>query len=171
MREFDARHPTDEEPPFDPLPDSRGRRKVVATVLAVLSAVAIIGIALLRSTSGPGAEPMAPSSIVAAGVGLSGHAPVRHPIPPEPRGVRAMLRLSQPSWVRAIGDGEVLVSRTLQPGAPLVYRASHHLRLVLGNAGGVDLRLNGERITTGTYGQVARFDFRWRKGRLLVKTG
>lgn len=171
VREFDARHPTYEEPPFEPLPDPRGRRKVVATVLAVLSAAALIGIAFLSHASGPRAEPISPASVSAAGVGHSGHAPVRRPVPPEPRGMRAVLWLSQPSWVQAVADGKVLASTTLQPGTPVVYRARHLLRLVLGNAGGVDLRVNGEPVATGNYGEVVRLDFRWRKGRLLAKTG
>jgi hypothetical protein len=41
------------------------------------------------------------------------------------------------------------------------------VELVLGNAGGVDLRINGKRIHTGGSGQVITLSFEWRNGRVV----
>jgi len=80
-----------------------------------------------------------------------------------------VLRLSQPCWVQAIGDGRLLTSATLQPGRPVLYLAHRVLVLVLGSAGAVDLRVNGRSVATGSLGQVMRLEFRWRRGRLVSK--
>jgi hypothetical protein len=49
VSEFDTRHPVHEEQAFEPLPDPRPRRKIVATVLAVVSALTLVGIALANT--------------------------------------------------------------------------------------------------------------------------
>lgn len=170
LREFDARHPVVEEPPFEPLPDGRGRRKVVAAVMAVLSATALVVIAFLPPASRPPAEPAFPVS-VSADAHDSGHVLLQGPVGREPRGVRAVLRLSEPSWVLAMADGETLVATTLQPGEPVVYRARRLLELTLGNAGGVRLRVGGEPVETGGRGDVVRIDFRWKEGVVLTERG
>jgi len=169
VNEFDERHPVQEEPPSEPRPDPRPRRRIIAIALAVVSAVLLVGIALLSLGSGPKAEqtPTASAGVLA---GISGHALATRPtVPPNLPGVRAVLRLTEPCWVRAVGDGSLLASATLQPGGPVVYRARHLLRLVLGNAGAADLRVNGRPIATGNLGQVMRFEFRWRHDRLSSK--
>jgi transcriptional regulator with XRE-family HTH domain len=169
VNEFDERHPVREEPAFEPLPDPRPRRRIIAIALAVVSVVSLAGIALLPLGSGPKAEP---TPIASAGVpeGIPGHAlATRHPAGPTLRGVRAVLRLSEPCWIRAVADGRALARATLQPGGPVVYRAGHLLTLVLGNAGAADLRVNGRPIATGDLGQVMRFEFRWRHDRLFSK--
>jgi len=171
LREFDARHPTVEEPPLEPLPDTRGRRKVVAGVLALLSAAALTLMALLPPASRPSTKPTFPAGVAPVRVNDSGHVPLLGPAEPEPRGVRVVLRLSQPCWVEAISDGEVVASMTLQPGQPVVYRARDLLQLTLGSAGSVRLRVNGEPVATGSPGEVVSFDFRWQKGRVLTVRG
>ena len=170
LRDFDALHPVVEEPIFEPLPDPRGRRRVLAGVLAVLSAVALTIIALHQVSSRPGAEPASPAGVAPVTVHDSGRVPLT-PIAREPRGVRVVLRLSQPSWVEAVSDGEVVAAATLQPGEVVAYRAGRLLQLTLGNAGGVRLWVNGERVATGSPGEVVTLDVRLRDGTVTTARG
>jgi len=163
LRDLDALHPVIEEPTLEPLPDTRGRRKLVALVLAVLSVATLTYIALRPSGSPPRAMSPRPHDDAPVTVEDPGGVPPQGGATPEPSGVRATLRLSQPSWVEAVSDGEVVAAATLQPGKPVVYRARKSLQLTLGNAGGVRLRVNGDRVVTGTLGEVVRLGFRWRE--------
>ncbi len=56
LNEFDERHPVQEELPFEPLPDPRPRRRIIAIALVVVSAASLVAIALLPLASGPTAE-------------------------------------------------------------------------------------------------------------------
>jgi len=50
----------------------------------------------------------------------------------------------------------------------VTFRAKRHLELVLGNAGGVTLRVNGKLMPTGRPGQVVHLVFTWSHGRILT---
>jgi hypothetical protein len=63
-----------------------------------------------------------------------------------------------------VSDGEVVAAATLPPGTSVTYRAHRSLELILGNAGGVRLLVDGERVPTGTSGEVVHLTFRWRDG-------
>jgi hypothetical protein len=75
-----------------------------------------------------------------------------------------VLRTSAPCWVAAIVDGDALPPRTLSAGGRTVLRGEHVVGLVLGNAGGVRLLVNGERIRTGTPGEVIHLTLRLHDG-------
>jgi hypothetical protein len=149
-------------PPAVPPP----RRWVGAT----LAAVAVAGLlALALSSLWPHAA-TTPNT-------LGGHravpAPALTPSPnpnqitaSKPRGMRAALAFSLPCWVSATADGKVLVARTFVPGASVRLRARRTLTLRLGNAGGVDLRINGTRYATGS--GVVTLSFDWSKGRVVA---
>lgn len=171
LRDFDARHPVVEEPPLEPLPDGRGRRRVLAGALALLSVAALIVIALRQPATEPSPRPTLPAGVSPVRVHDSGHVPLASLPAPQPEGVHAVLRLTQPCWVEAASDGEVLAASTFQPGEMLVYRADELLELRLGNAGGVRLRVNGERVVTGNAGEVVSLAIRWDDGRVVVEAG
>jgi cytoskeleton protein RodZ len=66
-----------------------------------------------------------------------------------PAGV-AVVRVSEPSWVEAQdARGNVLLSRTLQPGESVGLDGALPLRLVIGNASATEVTLRGKRITLG----------------------
>jgi len=171
LRDFDALHPVVEEPDLEPLPDNRAPRKVATVILAVLSAAALILIAFHQPASPPSAEPTFPAGVTPITVHDSEHVPLHSGATREPSGVRVVIRLIQPSWVEVVSDSEVVVSTTLQPGEVVTYRARRLFELTLGNAGGVRLRVNGERVATGSPGEVVSFDFRWRNGTVATVRG
>jgi hypothetical protein len=139
-------------------------------VFAIVSTAALVTIALLPAvlrsrepTRPPPASP-APSAAHDSGRELVPAPPAR-----EPNGVRAALHLDAASWVQAVADGEVLEASTLEPGTVVAYRAHETLRLTLGNAGGVRLRVNGEPVVTGGSGEVVTFDLTWHDGEVLTE--
>lgn len=66
-----------------------------------------------------------------------------------PAGV-AVVRTSEPSWVEAQdGRGNVLLSRTLQPGESVGLDGPLPLRLVIGNSTATEVTMRGKRVTLG----------------------
>ena len=63
--------------------------------------------------------------------------------------------IGQLSWVRVIGDGQVLEEALLDAGINRTWEATQTLTIRTGNGAGVDLALNGQPLgTMGTVGQV-----------------
>jgi cytoskeleton protein RodZ len=66
-----------------------------------------------------------------------------------PAGV-AVVRASEPSWVEATDSrGNLLLSRTLQPGEVVGLDGALPLRLVIGNASATEVTFRGKRVTLG----------------------
>lgn len=174
LREFEARHAPVEETAPAPSPPKVRVQHAPRTgwgVLAALSVVAIVVIALLPSFIRDGEEQTPPSALPEVSTSPahdSGHRQVSISIPREPNGIRAVLRLVEPSWVRVVSDGETVEATTLAPGTTFAYRARDLLQLTLGNAGGVRLRVNGELWETGDPGDVVTFGFVLRDGEVVV---
>lgn len=69
--------------------------------------------------------------------------------------VRVELTADEPVWVLARTDGKYLFSGTLAPNQARTVEANNVILLRLGNAGGVNIRLNGKPIgAVGPKGQV-----------------
>jgi transcriptional regulator with XRE-family HTH domain len=170
VRRFDEDHPVQDEQILEPLPDPRPRRRVVAGALAVASLLALLSMAVARlgSASGPGPETVSPApAAVAASPGPSS---IERP-PPAPRveGIRATLQLRDRCWIVAEADGAVVQpGTTLEAGARVVFHADRILSLELGNAGAVRLEVDGERIRTGSLGEVVRLELRWKHGEVVT---
>jgi Helix-turn-helix domain/RodZ C-terminal domain len=170
VRRFDEDHPVKDYPIIQPLPDPPPRRRAVAGALVVASLLALISIAVARLESGreqgPGISP--PAS--AAAEESSGRSSVtRPPLPPRIEGIRAILQLQDRCWVVALADGATLEQgRTLEAGDRVVFRADRILELELGSAGAVDLEVNGERVQTGSLGDVVQLELRWKDGEVVT---
>jgi len=66
-----------------------------------------------------------------------------------PAGI-AIVRANEPSWVEAHdARGNVLLSRTLQPGESVGLDGPLPLRLVIGNATSTEVTMRGKRVTLG----------------------
>lgn len=140
-------------PAVDGLPRSEAAGLPEATVpdLPVMASLA------------PMFPPRSSSADLDAGLLPSGSAvPVESAVPAPEAGTSAGLRLSlsADSWVEvSSSDGRVLESSLLRAGAVRDFPLESGLRVSLGNAGGVELRLNGEPIDVSSYqrANVARF--------------
>jgi len=61
----------------------------------------------------------------------------------------------EPAWVQLSSDGKTIFIGTLDPSAPKQFRVGENARLLTGNAGALEVRLNGRPIgSIGPKGQV-----------------
>lgn len=76
--------------------------------------------------------------------------------PPNPNApVRVELKASEPVWVSVRSDGKYLFSGTLEANQTRTVDANEKVVLRLGNAGGIDVTLNGKPLgTLGPKGQI-----------------
>lgn len=74
--------------------------------------------------------------------------------------VRVAVTATEPTWISARADGQYIYSGTLQPNETKELGASEMVRLILGNAGGVSITLNGKLVpAVGPVGQVRVVQF------------
>src|ERR1700675_2590421 len=80
------------------------------------------------------------------------------PIPagePRPAGQRLLIRAVEPTWVRVQVDEGQVAEELLQAGAVREWTAARRFTLTVGNAGGIEMDLNGKRIPPlGARGEV-----------------
>jgi cytoskeleton protein RodZ len=106
--------------------------------------------------------PEAPSAGNASPVATPPSVPV--PAPPavalgatKPAERVLVLRAIDTTWVRIQPDGGAATEETLAPGAVREWRSAGRFRVTLGNAGGVELELDGRALPAlGAAGRVAR---------------
>ena len=76
-------------------------------------------------------------------------------------GVRLVLRYLAPSWTLVEADGKVVFRGTPSANVRRSFSADRLIRLTLGNAGGVQLTVNGHRLgVAGSSGNVLRRSFK-----------
>jgi cytoskeleton protein RodZ len=80
----------------------------------------------------PPAIPAQPDPVPAAG--------------PQPAGQRLMIRAVEPTWIRVQVDEGQVAEELLQAGAVREWTAARHFVLTVGNAGGIEVDLNGRRV-------------------------
>lgn len=75
------------------------------------------------------------------------------------KAIQLELRLTDRAWVRVVADGERVLEANLDAGFVQTIRAEESMQLVVGNAGGVKVALNGESMQPiGPPGHVRRVD-------------
>ncbi|HWQ55855.1 MAG TPA: RodZ domain-containing protein [Bryobacteraceae bacterium] len=124
------------------------------------------------SVPAPVAPPVQPAVDASAGV-----QPVAAPVP-APEGavapaaslaeraadpnanVRVAVTATEPTWISARADGQYVYSGTLQVNETKELSASEMVRLIVGNAGGISITLNGKLVpAVGPAGQVRVVQF------------
>jgi cytoskeleton protein RodZ len=74
--------------------------------------------------------------------------------------VQVTMKASEPVWVKGWVDGKVVLVTTLQANETRTIGASENVRLRLGNAGGLEVELNGKPLgTPGPKGQIRVLEF------------
>jgi cytoskeleton protein RodZ len=76
---------------------------------------------------------------------------------PTPADRVLVMRATDTTWVRVQPDGGPVTEETLSPGTVREWRSGGRFRVTLGNAGGVELELDGRALPAlGSAGQVVR---------------
>jgi cytoskeleton protein RodZ len=127
----------------------------LATVVGVLLLIA--GAVAFRLTQDDASVPGPRTP--AASTPLDATPPVAANEPPADEttvhGIRAVVHVTGRCWIEAISDGTTTFMATKEAGTVLRLRADRRLELTLGNAGGVNLVVNGHRVATGPTADVA----------------
>ncbi|MGZ3569495.1 MAG: helix-turn-helix domain-containing protein [Thermodesulfobacteriota bacterium] len=96
-----------------------------------------------------GKESVAPSSPVASTTSI-----------PEKKPLSLQLKAVEETWVRLDVDDQSGKGMILKPGEGISVQASNRIRMILGNAGGLDLTLNGKKLEKfGKSGEVLTLIF------------
>ncbi|MDR7449740.1 MAG: DUF4115 domain-containing protein [Armatimonadota bacterium] len=83
------------------------------------------------------------------------------PTPEAPTGVTLTVSVHEASWLRVTADGDRVFQGILQAGEARTWRAERQVTVRIGNAGGVDLTVNGEPLgRLGARGEVVTRTFR-----------
>jgi cytoskeleton protein RodZ len=168
VAQWDAREDREPEPPLSMLLSEPTPRRWPAVALAVVCA-ATLGLLAFFGLTPDRPPPLATSNVAAP---PAPPAAVQSPSPAQgsraaaPTGIRAAFRLTAACWIQATVDGNVVMAETVSEGKTFRLRANRRLDLVLGNAGGVRLTVNGKVVSAGDPGEVVRLSYLWKDGRL-----
>jgi cytoskeleton protein RodZ len=81
--------------------------------------------------------------------------PAETPTPTDGANVRVGLSAGEKTWISISSDGKNVFANSLEPHQTKVVEASEKVRLLIGNAGGLEISLNGKPIgPVGPKGQI-----------------
>jgi cytoskeletal protein RodZ len=158
--------------------DVEGRRggtnwtAVMALALAVIVGVGVISVLSNRSSGTPVAEPTLPTASASPSATVEptpsqSQEPQPTPSPTdavaEADGVKVVLDVTgKAAWVRVTGgtSEDTLFEGTLTKGDTKTFKDDDQINLVIGDAGAVDLTVNGQELgSPGGRGQVVKLEF------------
>jgi cytoskeleton protein RodZ len=132
---------------------------LVSLVLFLALGVSLFALRIgLKSSPRPAPSMSGPAQGDAGSVASSAPTPVTTapavsvqpaPVPaagPEPPGQRLLIRAIEPTWIRVQVDKGQVTEELMQPGAVREWTAARRFVLTVGNAGGLEVDLNGQRI-------------------------
>ncbi len=145
------------KPPANPVPPPSASSSAPATQ-------APLGAAPTQPVSGAlsGTPSVAPQSAVpqptAAKTAPAPRDGVMLPTPPaRPGKIRLDIQVAEKCWISVNGDGNHVASKIMEPGEHYVFDADERFFLIVGNAGGIQLSINGKPAKSlGKSGEVAR---------------
>jgi cytoskeleton protein RodZ len=167
---FDAQYGNPSESLVDLIQDSgtfeRRRELPWSRLMGAAGAVVVLLLGFAIYTGGEAIAPTTGPNIAATPTPTQPEASETEPsVPPvasRPDEVTLVIRAVQgSSWLAVSNsDGRQIYTGILRRGSELSFDDPQRLRVVLGNAGGVELTVNGEDLgTPGGEGQVLRLDF------------
>ncbi|MBC7105259.1 MAG: helix-turn-helix domain-containing protein, partial [Firmicutes bacterium] len=135
--------------------------QLVAFVM-VVAALGGLNFLYGRATGPPPAAEAPAPAVVSAGEATGGGLPSDvPPAAPTPQGVELVVNvMTDRSWLRVVGDNTRLFEGELTAGQSRVFQAREKITLRVGNAGAVELAVNGRELgRLGRMGQVVEKDF------------
>ena len=181
LAEFDALHPRDNAPSPTELADLDNRDirdgwtpnwgAAVAAVLVLLVSFGVVR--FITADSGGGRQPttIAESSSTSSPRPSTSTSSSEAPPSPSaspsgsvvaqaPQTVKVKVSVAEACWMRVESRGEKLYEGTMQPGDSQIFTDKKEVKLLLGNAGGVSLVVNGKDLgVPGGRGEIVRLAF------------
>ena len=100
------------------------------------------------------ARPASTPAADAAAASVSAQAALERPVPGT---IQLRVEAAEQCWISVTGDGRRILSKLLQPGESHSFGADAGFELILGNAGGVKLKINGKPVRSlGPSGSVIK---------------
>jgi cytoskeletal protein RodZ len=159
----------DDPAPASPPPAPRERRPPLPRGLFLFGAVVVVGIVLTLKLGGVPERAVEDAAPLAGGpaVAVPPSPATQAPYPSSPTlasaassttdGLVLTLRAQQDCWVEARADGETVLNRVLAGGETATLEAHGRIVLSVGNAGGLDFRVNDlPGMPLGKSGEVKR---------------
>jgi cytoskeleton protein RodZ len=159
--------PSDDKPHFTPFETSEPRSNSLtgATIWVVLALVGCGGVyyfaknyqssTAARPVESAAVRPETTSTKAPESPARTAPAPASAQPPIGSGALQVVLNASEKSWVSVTVDGKLLFSGVLQPNDRREINAEEKVKVVTGNAGGIDVSLNGKNIESlGPRGQV-----------------
>jgi len=139
------------------------QRSQLSSTSASTSITEAGGPAAAQTVAPPAVQPAPKQEVVPTPAPPAAEA-VQSPAPPQATSPSGRISLAivakEDTWLRVTADGKVMVEAVLTRGESRVLAASENAKILLGNAGGVDIRFNGSDIgAIGPRGQVRTVDF------------
>ena len=175
VQEYDDAHggapqPTSAVEAFEPeTPIKMGERKrpnwAAAMAVALIVVVAFAAVKLITGSRGSGTEQAQPHHSAAAPARTHSPTPTptksSGPVAMAPGHVSVRVSAVESTWVSVHNDaGDQLFEGLISADAVKSWSAKKKLKLILGNAGGVRLRVNGKDVgKPGSEGDVVRLSF------------
>ena len=166
-------------PPVDVLrPAIRPPGRLLSRLLVVAAIAAVVFLAVSRNYGQQQEDARAsapPTRSLPSGGGQPSSRPSASPSPspsPSPSvvtGIEGSLKVTARSWVSVTADGKNVIRQTLEPPRNVPIQADRDLDVILGNAGGVKLVLNGQTVDTGGSGEVVHLTFAFEDGQVIQK--
>jgi len=152
-------------PPPPPPKGSTTDKKLYPAAIGVLALAVIMFYLFTRETSPPVTVPVtsepSPSAVTQEPVSTPltpsvAASPQPGPASTPNRGMTLDIQAIDQTWIKVVADGtSVSPGETLEPGMTRHFNAENSFRLVIGNAGGLNLKLNDQRVKAiGRIGQV-----------------
>ncbi|MFJ8195175.1 helix-turn-helix domain-containing protein [Streptomyces sp. NPDC096094] len=182
LAQFDAEHggrpaPTPAAPLFEAeriRPERRGPNWTAAMVAAIVAVIGFVGFTFVKGGDDGGSEArVAEGSQPSAGESASPSAKPKKPADPKPDPTESAIAaaprdkvtvkisaIDDPSWLSAKDhNGRLLFDGLLKQGDSKTFQDDEKIDLLLGNAGAVQLYVNGKKIDDFESGSVQRLTY------------
>ena len=108
-----------------------------------------------ENPSGGTPATVTPGPVATSPAGTSPAAPPANPVEEQSPETSLDLVATEPTWVQLSSNGKMVYIGILDPSTPRQFRVAENARLLTGNAGGLEIRVNGKAIgSIGPKGQV-----------------
>jgi len=141
-------------------------KTVFMVILLIILVIGLYSLGKIISSKRQFTSKKAKTPIVATGVTTPNkEQTAKSPKTTVPTVIRLSIRAKDNCWIQLKADGRVIFQNVLRKGRTETWQAKDKIELTLGNAGGVDLEINGKLIPSlGRKGQALKNIFITKEG-------
>lgn len=110
------------------------------------------------AVAAPAVTPSAPAQSTAQSTPTTLQTPASPPNLPSTSALAVNVKVTDSTWMKVTTDGTVALSEVLEPGTNRRFSAERSIDVIIGNAGGASMQINGRDLgQLGTSGRVREF--------------